>query len=116
MWFADGPPSPELLAQLHGLPSAAGPWGAVSTPATAQAVALTPLIVASGPLHIPGMRVIVDAQGLVAKRYDARPGTTYLLRPDQHVLARWRALDTTKLQAAMARALGHDSASRTDPA
>ena len=52
------------------------------------------------------MNVIVDTQGLVAKRYDAQPGTTYLLRPDQHVLARWRTLDTDRLQAAMARALG----------
>ena len=27
---------------------------------------------------------------LSARRYDARPGTTYLIRPDQHVCARWR--------------------------
>ncbi len=52
------------------------------------------------------MSVIVDAQGLVAKRYDATPGTTYLLRPDQHVVARWRTLDTAKLQASLARATG----------
>jgi 3-(3-hydroxy-phenyl)propionate hydroxylase len=34
-----------------------------------------------------------------------------LLRPDQHVVARWRTLDTAKLQAALARAtalnIGH---------
>jgi 3-(3-hydroxy-phenyl)propionate hydroxylase len=42
----------------------------------------------------------------MAKRYDAQPGTTYLLRPDQHVLARWRSLDSAQLQAAMARSLG----------
>jgi 3-(3-hydroxy-phenyl)propionate hydroxylase len=52
------------------------------------------------------MKVIVDAQGLVTKRYNATPGTSYLLRPDQHVLARWRSLDSAQLQAAMARALG----------
>jgi 3-(3-hydroxy-phenyl)propionate hydroxylase len=52
------------------------------------------------------MKVIVDTQGLVAKRYDAQPGTTYLLRPDQHVLARWRSLNSDQLQAAMTRALG----------
>ena len=50
--------------------------------------------------------LIVDTQGLVAKRYDAKPGTTYLLRPDQHVVARWRTLDSAKLQVALARALG----------
>jgi 3-(3-hydroxy-phenyl)propionate hydroxylase len=62
-------------------------------------------------MDILGMTVIVDTQGLVAKRYDAKPGTTYLLRPDQHVVARWRTLDTAKLQAALARAtalnIGH---------
>ena len=52
------------------------------------------------------MKVLVDAQGWMAKRYDAQPGTTYLLRPDQHVLARWRTLDSARLQAALARALG----------
>ncbi len=44
-----------------------------------------------------------DAQGLLAQRYDARPGTVYLLRPDQHVAARWRAFDARKVGAALRR-------------
>ena len=36
------------------------------------------------------VRVIEDAEGLVQQRYDGQPGTVYLLRPDQHVAARWR--------------------------
>jgi 3-(3-hydroxy-phenyl)propionate hydroxylase len=52
----------------------------------------------------PRPRVIVDAERLFAARYDAAPGTTYLLRPDQHVCARWRAFDAAALQAAIARA------------
>jgi 3-(3-hydroxy-phenyl)propionate hydroxylase len=42
----------------------------------------------------------------VAARYDGQPGTVYLLRPDQHVCARWRKLDAAKVRAALARATG----------
>ncbi|PUE40889.1 FAD-dependent oxidoreductase [Limnohabitans sp. Hippo3] len=97
--FVDAAPSPEVLAQLASC-------GSAPLRANAQPVQATPLIVASSPLNIPGVKVIVDTQGLVAKRYDARPGTTYLLRPDQHVVARWRTLDTHTVQAALARATG----------
>ncbi|CAN7421511.1 MULTISPECIES: FAD-dependent oxidoreductase [unclassified Variovorax] len=47
-----------------------------------------------------------DAHALAAQRYDARPGTTYLLRPDQHVCARWRSPTAAAIRAAHARALG----------
>jgi 3-(3-hydroxy-phenyl)propionate hydroxylase len=46
-----------------------------------------------------------DAEGLLAQRYDARPGTVYLIRPDQHVAARWRALDAAKVRAALRRCI-----------
>ncbi|MDR6534843.1 3-(3-hydroxy-phenyl)propionate hydroxylase [Variovorax soli] len=55
-----------------------------------------------GVLRIP----LDDAHALAAQRYDARPGTTYLLRPDQHVCARWRAPTAAAVRAAHARALG----------
>ena len=42
--------------------------------------------------------------GLLRERLDGRPGTTYLLRPDQHVAARWRSLDIPAVQAALRRA------------
>jgi 3-(3-hydroxy-phenyl)propionate hydroxylase len=45
-----------------------------------------------------------DIRGVAARRYDARPGTTYLIRPDQHVAARWRAFDAEDILAAVARA------------
>jgi 3-(3-hydroxy-phenyl)propionate hydroxylase len=50
---------------------------------------------------------LVDAQGLIAKRYDGQPGTVYLIRPDQHVAARWRSFDAEAVQAALQRCLGH---------
>ena len=43
---------------------------------------------------------------LAAQRYDARPGTVYLLRPDQHVCARWRAPSAAQVRSAIDRALG----------
>jgi 3-(3-hydroxy-phenyl)propionate hydroxylase len=101
--FVDAVPSPEVLAQLHALQESGG---SVTPGAKTRPLKVTPLIVASSPLNIPGIHVIVDSQGLVAKRYDAQPGTTYLLRPDQHVVARWRKLNAHAVQAALARALG----------
>ena len=52
---------------------------------------------------LDGLRV-VEEDGLATQRFDARPGTAYLLRPDQHVCARWRSFDLGKVQAALARA------------
>lgn len=48
---------------------------------------------------------IEDSERLLAKRYDAQPGTVYLIRPDQHVAARWRSFNPAEAQAALARAL-----------
>jgi 3-(3-hydroxy-phenyl)propionate hydroxylase len=51
---------------------------------------------------------IEDCDGLLAGRYDARPGTTYLIRPDQHVAARWRIFDRAAIAAALDRATCRD--------
>jgi len=48
---------------------------------------------------------------LLAARFDARPGTTYLLRPDQHVAARWREFDPMRVKAAWRRATGQELSS-----
>lgn len=57
--------------------------------------------------HVMVLRVgldLHDAKGLLAQRLDALPGTTYLIRPDQHVCARWRHPAETVVRAALARA------------
>ena len=51
-----------------------------------------------------GTALLVDTKGRVAERLDGRLGTAYLLRPDQHVAARWRQLDLSHVQTALARA------------
>jgi 3-(3-hydroxy-phenyl)propionate hydroxylase len=53
-----------------------------------------------------GAQVVVDHARRAQARLDARPGTAYLLRPDQHVAARWRALHLSGVQAALSRATG----------
>ena len=50
---------------------------------------------------------IVDSNGLLYRHYDALPGTYYLIRPDQHVAARWREFSPEKVLRAMERATGH---------
>lgn len=47
---------------------------------------------------------VLGEDGLVSRRFDARPGTAYLLRPDQHVCARWRGFDAALVRAALSRA------------
>ncbi|GIQ77354.1 FAD-dependent oxidoreductase [Bradyrhizobium sp. RD5-C2] len=59
-----------------------------------------------GTIRVGGEGGLVDAQGLAGKRYDAEPGTAYLLRPDGYVAARFRNAARPTLDAALARAAG----------
>ena len=49
---------------------------------------------------------LTDSEGLAFSRYDAKPGTVYLIRPDQHVAARWRRAEPAAIRAALAKARG----------
>ena len=51
---------------------------------------------------------IADSEGIAAQRYDAEPGSAYLLRPDGYVAARFRHPTRAALDAALARASGFD--------
>ncbi|CAN0624411.1 3-(3-hydroxy-phenyl)propionate hydroxylase [Burkholderia multivorans] len=78
-------------------------FGAVATPGQIAALGTSVKVLNIGQ---PGSAAdVVDAEGLVAQRYDARPGTVYLIRPDQYVAARWREFDAEKIEAAIARCL-----------
>ena len=57
-----------------------------------------------------GLRVFVDAKQRFAERFDAQPGSTWLIRPDQHIAARWRSFNAHALQMALARATGNHPA------
>jgi len=74
----------------------------------AMLVELAPLTKGPVPLSLRriGRGALGDPSGAARERYDATPGTLYLLRPDQHVAARWRKPDRTLVERALSRALG----------
>ena len=59
---------------------------------------------------LPGVKVlqigidVIDHQALAAQRLDALPRTVYLVRPDQHVCARWRTPTEAAVRSALTRA------------
>ncbi len=69
--------------------------------ASAAARALRQGAAGTAPLWVHRL----PANGHAAQRYDARPGSAYLLRPDQHVCARWRRPASADVRAALQRAL-----------
>ncbi|MCK6427296.1 MAG: FAD-dependent oxidoreductase [Burkholderiaceae bacterium] len=98
----DGRPT-WLLEALAGAARGAGDftllvWGddAPAEPVRVGAVGATVLRIGSA---------LRDVAGVATERYDARPGTVYLIRPDQHVAARWRSFDAAQVQAALRRCL-----------
>src|SRR3954471_4829767 len=60
-----------------------------------------------GAIRIGGNGGFADTTGLAGARYDATPGTAYLLRPDGYVAARFRHPTRSRLEAALARAAGN---------
>ena len=64
------------------------------------------LIVPAGSSSVSqdGVEILEDVEGLLAKRFDGKPGTFYLVRPDQHIAMRARTLDLIAVREALARA------------
>ncbi|SMH54641.1 FAD-dependent oxidoreductase [Azospirillum agricola] len=96
-------------------------YGAGTEPVPAEAAEVLDRL-AAGPLPLVWHAVtdrrrglaneLVDCAGRVRERYDLSPGTVYLIRPDQHVAARWRRFDAAALIAALDRATGRQPTGR----
>jgi 3-(3-hydroxy-phenyl)propionate hydroxylase len=93
LYFTEGPAIPEALQKVVAQTRSRGvPLRVVAIGAT-ESVAGADLTLA-------------DADGRFRERYGVpASGGAYLLRPDQHVCARWLTLDATRLQAALNTAL-----------
>ena len=63
-------------------------------------------VVLIGGKLVRGASRIEDPEQRVTVRYDGKPGTCYLFRPDQHLCARWRSFDLARVRGAIARATG----------
>ena len=69
----------------------------------------------TAPLTVPGLKV-VDMRSfgpLAAERFDAAPGTAYLVRPDGHIAARLRDVSAPLIEQALQRATGFDALDAT---
>ena len=101
-----GPHGDWLLAHLNGEFTLLA-FDASVTPAAVATLATDSIacaVIQVGGTAVHGATLIEDKDGLLAQRYDANPHTCYLVRPDQHICARWRTFDLARVRAAIARA------------
>lgn len=83
----------------------------------------TLIVDGEAPAGIPdGVRLLVIGRDLsavddtFAARFDSRPGSAFLVRPDGHLAARWRSCDAARVSLALRRAKGFRINDLADPA
>ncbi|WP_027856936.1 FAD-dependent oxidoreductase [Marinobacterium jannaschii] len=64
-------------------------------------IPLRPLLVYRRGTPPAAIAAVHDSEGLMAQRYDGRDGSCFLIRPDQHLAARWRSLDCEAVRLAL---------------
>ena len=72
--YAESEPSKELLSSLAELDF--------------KGIRIEPIVVSHKDMDLGSVKSLKDKEGLFKQRFDAKDGTVYLIRPDQHVA--WR--------------------------
>ncbi len=102
LWFGE---AEHLPTELH---DGVAQWQAQGFPLRLTCITPSGPSVAGlvqSPTDVPWLQVLSDPQGRVHSRYGVTtPGAAYLLRPDQHICARWLRLDAQRLNAALKQA------------
>ena len=94
------------LLLFSAAPALPQPLQQVVSAARARGVPLRVTVVGTALAVAGADQTLADADGRVGRRYGVpASGAAYLLRPDQHVCARWLTLDASRLEAALNTAL-----------
>jgi len=96
---------------LLAFAGAEGPDEALDDTLRAAAEAPVPvrriLVVPQALVGVEAEEILVDDTGHIARKFAARAGAAYLIRPDTHVSARWPQATAAMLREAIAIACGH---------
>jgi 3-(3-hydroxy-phenyl)propionate hydroxylase len=103
LYFTSGPSVPQALVQQ------AQAW-------RARGVGLRITALGSGQAVAGADQTLLDSAGRARAKYGVNAdGAAYLLRPDQHVCARWVRLDANRLESALLQALQIDARAAHSP-
>jgi 3-(3-hydroxy-phenyl)propionate hydroxylase len=74
-----------------------------------EAIPVSTLIISKQESSLDGHQVLADIKGLLHQRYGAGNGSYHLLRPDQHLTARWQQFELNHVLHAVQTASGNSS-------